>query len=65
MRNGSDLAIYVIVGAIIGLAVFLGGLNLLQNFADWILSLDPLAVGGIGAFIGGVAGFVLGIWKNP
>ena len=64
MRNGSDLWPYLIVGAIVGAVVFWGGLQLLQEIADWILSLNPVSVGGVGALIGGVAGAVLWLWKN-
>lgn len=64
MRNGSKLWPHLIVGALVGVVVFWGGLLLLQEMAVWILSLNPVSVGGVGAVIGGVVGIVLWVWKR-
>ncbi len=60
MTNGSNLWLYLVLGPIIGGIAFLVGRELLQYLANWMLSPDPIPLGGVDPIFVGVGGALLG-----
>ena len=65
MKNGSAFLLYPFFGVIVGVLASSGLLKILEELPDWIPSLNPAYVVFAGVFLGGAAGVVSLLLKDP